>query len=36
MQHAAQLLCLPISLSRHGAEHDLLAVVVADLSEENL
>src|ERR1700683_59463 len=36
MQHAAQLLCLPIRLGRHTAERDVLAVVVADLSDENL
>jgi hypothetical protein len=35
MQHAAQLLGLPISLGRHAAEHDLLAVVVADLRDED-
>jgi len=36
MQHAAQLLCLAISLGGHAAEYDLLAIVVADLSDENL
>src|ERR1700733_13266288 len=36
MQHAAQLLLLPISLGRHAAEHDPLAGVVADLSDEDL
>jgi len=36
MQHAAQLLRLPISLRRHAAEHDLLGVVVALLRDENL
>jgi hypothetical protein len=36
MRHAAQLLCLPIRLGRHSAERDVLAVVVADLSDENL
>ena len=36
MQYAAQLLLLPISLGRHAAKHDLLAGVVADLSDEDL
>jgi hypothetical protein len=36
MQHAAQLLLLPTRLCRHAAEHDLLLLVVADLSEEKL
>src|SRR5271166_5806673 len=36
MQHAAQLLLLPISLGRHAAKHDPLAGVVADLSDEDL
>lgn len=36
MQRAAQLLCLPIRLGRHTGERDVLAVVVADLSDENL
>jgi hypothetical protein len=34
MQHAARLLCLPIRLGRHTAERDVLAVVVADLSDD--
>ena len=36
IQHAAQLLLPPISLGRHAAEHDPLAGVVADLSDEDL
>ena len=36
MQHATQLLCLPIGLGRHAAEYHLVAVVVADLGDENL
>src|SRR5208337_2532728 len=36
MQHAAQLLLLPIGLGRHTAKHDPLAGVVADLSDEDL
>jgi hypothetical protein len=36
MQLAAQLLCLPIRLDRQTAERDVLAAVVADLSDENL
>src|SRR5258708_4044934 len=36
MQHAAQLLPLSVSLGRHAAEHNLLAVVVADLRREDL
>jgi hypothetical protein len=36
MQNATQLLLLLISLGRHAAEHDPLAGVVADLSDEDL
>jgi hypothetical protein len=36
MQHAAQLLLLPIRLGRHTAKHDPLAGVVADLSDDDL
>ena len=36
MQHAAQLVPLSVSLGRHTAEHDLLAVAVADLRREDL
>ena len=36
MQHAAQLLHLPIYLGRHAAEHDLFVVVIADLCDEHL
>ena len=36
LQHATQLLLLPISLGRHAAEHGPLAGVVADLSDEDL
>jgi hypothetical protein len=36
MQHAAQLLLLPTRLCRHAAEHDLLALDVANLRKENL
>jgi len=34
--HGAQLLLPPISLGRHAAEHDRLAVVVAGLRDEDL
>jgi hypothetical protein len=34
MQHAVQLLPLSVSLGRHAAEHDLLAVVVGDLRND--
>jgi hypothetical protein len=33
LQHAAQLIPLPIRLRGHAAEDDLLAVIVADLSK---
>src|SRR5260370_37545001 len=36
MQHASQLLPLSVSLGPNAAEHDLLAVVVADLRREDL
>jgi hypothetical protein len=36
MQHAAQLLPLPIRLGGHAGEHDLLSVIVAHLREEDL
>jgi len=36
MQHAAQLIPLPIRLRGHAAEDDLLAVIVADLSKHHL
>jgi len=36
MQHAPQLLHLPVGLDRHAAEHDLHVVVVADLRDENV
>jgi len=36
IQHVAQLLRLPIGLGRHAGKHDLRAVVVADLSDEDL
>ena len=36
VQHTAQLLYLPIGLSRQTAEYDPFAVVVADLSDKNL
>ena len=36
VQHTAQLLYLPIGLGRQTAEDDPFAVVVADLSDENL
>src|SRR5260370_21751677 len=36
MQHAAQLLALPVSFGWHAAEHDLLSVVVAHLRQEYL
>src|ERR1700724_3166451 len=36
MQHAAQLLGLPIGLDRHAAEDDLLTIIVAGLRNEHL
>lgn len=36
MQRAAQLLGLSISLDRHAAEDDLLAIIVAGLRNEHL
>jgi hypothetical protein len=36
MQHAAQLLGLPIGLGRHTAEDDLLAIIIAGLRNEYL
>ena len=36
MQHAAQLVPLPISLRRHTAEHDLFPIVIADLGKHHL
>jgi hypothetical protein len=35
-QHTAQLSCLRIRLRRHGAEHILLSLVVADLGKQDL
>jgi hypothetical protein len=34
MQHATQLLGLPIGLNRHTAEDNLLTIIVADLSND--
>jgi hypothetical protein len=36
MQHAAQLLGLPIGLGWHTAEDDLLAIIIAGLRNEHL
>src|SRR4051794_21739503 len=36
MQHAAQLLGLPIGLDRHTAEDDLLTIIIAGLRNEHL
>jgi hypothetical protein len=36
MKHTAQLSGLRSRLRRHAGEHDLLALIVADLSKENL
>ena len=36
MQHAAQLLGLPIGLGWHAAEDDLLAIIIAGLRNEHL
>ena len=36
MKHAAQLARLRMRLRRNAGEHDLLPLIVADLSEQNL
>ena len=36
VQHAAQLLCLMVGFRRHAGEDDVIAVVVADLGDEDL